>query len=145
MARRLCGMDHFKEIAVPSPLTTDNREFKHRHCWVMDINQKWGLLPFKLPLCYHICISKSLYSCRGDLTKKYGQNHCPRMQKVHFWLLSVALYLDLTNITIQSMLLFSVLIKWYVHVQEVSSDPLFKSFLFKSEGVNNNLIIIIII
>ena len=47
-------------------------------------NQKWGLYPANMPWRYHICIAKCLYPYGEDLPQKFGQNHCPRMQKVDF-------------------------------------------------------------
>ena len=52
--------------------------------WATDSNWKQDLFPFYMPWRHHICIDKSHYSYRDDLPENLPNNHCPRMQKVHF-------------------------------------------------------------
>ena len=37
-----------------------------------------------------VCFAKCICCFRDDFPKNYGQNHCPRMQKVHFQLTCIA-------------------------------------------------------
>ena len=73
---RLCGMC---DVFVAT------YKLKLRRFWATNSNRKQDLFPFYMPWCHHICIDKCHYSYRDDLPENLPKNHCPRMQKVHFW------------------------------------------------------------
>lgn len=50
MARCLRGVDYLEEIAVPSPLTTDNRELKNRQ-----FVERWTSIRSE-DFCHLICL-----------------------------------------------------------------------------------------
>ena len=51
MARCLRGVDYLEEIAVPSPLTTDNRELKNRQ-----FVERWTSIKSEDLICPLICL-----------------------------------------------------------------------------------------
>ena len=55
MARCLRGVDYLEEIAVPSPLTTDNRELKNRQ-----FVERWTSIRSE-DFCLLICLDATSY------------------------------------------------------------------------------------
>ena len=69
-----------------------NRELKERHFLATHVNSKYGLLSFYTLWCYQISIAKFLfsYSVYRRFTREFEPNQCSVIQKVYFWLKSVA-------------------------------------------------------
>ena len=57
------------------------RMLKQRRFWVMHVNRKWILYPFKMPWWYQICILQCLFSQENDLREKKLSNTRAKIAK----------------------------------------------------------------
>ena len=65
------------------------REFEQRLFWRMHVNLKWDFFPINMSWHYHMCIAKSLYSCRDDFPGNLVITTAKQWKKKHFRLMGV--------------------------------------------------------
>ena len=58
-----------------------NRELKQQRFWTVDVNRKWGFLPFYMPWRYQIFIANFLFSFKDDLPESFNQTTAQRCKK----------------------------------------------------------------